>query len=190
MTEFLEEVKICIEILNKGGILLYPTDTVWGLGCDATNAIAVQKIYALKKRNEAQSLISLVNDSAMLNKCVRNVPAAAWDIIEYSEKPVTIIYDEPSFIAANAVAEDNTVAIRLTKDDFCSQLLHRFRKPIVSTSANISGEPTPSIFQEVSTEIKQGVDYVVKHRQGDRKRSAPSSIIQIKNNGVIKIIRK
>jgi L-threonylcarbamoyladenylate synthase len=190
MMEFSEEIKRCVEVLNAGGLILYPTDTVWGIGCDATNEAAVQKIFTLKKRNEAKSLISLVNNAAMLNKCVRNVPGAAWDIIEFSEKPITIIYDEPAWIALNAIADDQTAAIRLTNDEFCAQLLYRFRKPIISTSANISSETAPSIFQEVALEIKNGVDYIVKHRQGDRKRAAPSSIIQIKNSGVIKIIRK
>lgn len=186
----LEEIKKCAEVMAAGGLILYPTDTIWGIGCDATNAAAVEKVFALKKRNSAQSLISLVSDNSMLNKCVREVPSAAWDIMEYSEKPVTIVYDNAFMLAENVVSEDGTAAIRLTKDEFCNRLVHKFKKPVISTSANISGEPNAETFHDISNEIKSRVDYIVRYRQHEKKQVKPSSVIQIKNNGVIKIIRK
>ena len=184
-----QEIKKTIEVLEQGGIILYPTDTVWGLGCDATNPEAVQKIYALKKRAEQKSMLCLVNSDRMLEQYVEEVPRVAYDIIECAEKPTTIIYDKPVKVAENLIAKDNTLGIRIVWEGFCNQLLFRYRKPIVSTSANISGQPTPKQFKEISKEILEGVDYVVNlHR--DQIGAKPSSIIKIGLDSTVKIIRK
>lgn len=183
------EVQKCLEVLKKGGLILYPTDTVWGIGCDATNAEAVDKIYALKRRNESQALICLVSDFKMLNQFVEEVPEVAYDILKYAKKPTTIIYDQPIRVAENLIAEDNSLAIRVSKEKFSNELAKRFRKPIVSTSANISGEPTPNSFGQISEEILKGVDYVV-NLQRSKISSKPSAIIKLSNDGKVKVIRK
>ena len=190
MEIFKEELKKTLEVLKSGGIILYPTDTIWGIGCDATNDAAVEKIFKLKNRSESKSLITLVSDEAMLNRCVQNVPAVAWDIIEYSEKPVTIIYEKISRISEKAIAEDGTAAIRLVKDSFCKMLIHKFGKPIISTSANMSDRPSPAVFNDIEHSILSGVDYVVKYRQQENTKHTASSIIRILNNGEVKVIRK
>lgn len=184
------DIQKCLEVLRKGGIILYPTDTIWGIGCDAKNEKAVQRIYEIKKRIDSKSLIILVDHENQLNKYVRDVPAVAWDLIELSEKPLTIIYDDGGSLAPNVLAEDGSVAIRVCKDEFCKKLIYKFGKPIVSTSANISGEPSPNNFSEISSEIKIAVDYIVTWRQHENKKSQPSKIVKLKNNGEIKIIRK
>jgi L-threonylcarbamoyladenylate synthase len=188
--KFENDMAACLDVIKRGGLILYPTDTIWGIGCDATNELAVKKIYALKNRAQSQSLISLVNDDAMLNKYVREVPSAAWDLIQYSEKPITIIYDDVKGIAANAIANDGTAAFRIVKDVFCQQLIYRLRRPLISTSANKSGQPTAETFSAIDDEIKNGVDYIVKYRQEEQKKNSASTIIQLKNSGEIKIIRK
>lgn len=184
-----EEINKCIEVLKAGGIVLYPTDTVWGLGCDATNDVAVQKIYDLKQRSDSKSLIVLVGNDAMLNYHVKDVPELAWDIIDISEKPTTIVYSSAKNLAKNVIANDGSIAIRLIKNEFCSQLLFKFRKPIVSTSANLSGTPTPLHLSEISTSIINNVDFVVdaKFDTGNKK---PSSLIKIGMKGEIEILRK
>ncbi|MFK7750243.1 MAG: L-threonylcarbamoyladenylate synthase [Kordia sp.] len=174
--------------LQSGNTILYPTDTVWGLGCDATNVEAVAKIYALKNREESKALICLVSDIRMLERFIENIPDVAYDLIEATDRPTTIIYDNPVGIAKNLVAEDNTLAIRIPNDEFCQKLIRKFKRPIVSTSANISGQPTPKNFQEISAEIKSNVDYVV-NLKGTKKTVKPSTIIQVRSNGEIKIIR-
>jgi len=183
------EINKCIEVLDKGGIILYPTDTVWGIGCDATNQEAVDKIFELKKRSDSKSLIVLVNNDAMLNKHVQEVPEIAWDLIDLSTKPTTIVYPQARNLAKNVYAEDGSIAIRMIKTDFCNQLLYKFRKPIVSTSANISGSVTPKNFQSIVNEVKSQVDYIV-NEQFDVGIKSASSIIKIEMNGEIKIIRK
>lgn len=184
-----EEIDKSIDIINKGGLLLYPTDTVWGVGCDATNPEAVKKIYELKKREDNKALICLVSDTRMLEKHVYEVPDAAYDIVDLSDKPTTIIYDQPINVANNLIAEDNTLAIRVASDEFCQKLIRKLKRPLVSTSANISGQPTPKSFSEISKDILKGVDYVVNlHR--DKQNNTPSTIIKLSNNGVVKIIRK
>ncbi|MCB0465442.1 MAG: threonylcarbamoyl-AMP synthase, partial [Aequorivita sp.] len=155
------EIEHALLILKKGGLILYPTDTVWGIGCDATNPDAVDKVFQLKKRSDEKSLICLVNDFRMLNEYVENVPEVAYDILKYAKKPTTIIYDDPIRVAENIIAEDNSLAIRVTKDEFCKKLIQRFRRPLVSTSANISGEKTPQSYAEIDPLILEGVDYVV-----------------------------
>ncbi len=177
-----------LEILQKGGILLYPTDTVWGIGCDATNEEAIKKIYALKKRQNSKALICMVSDIRMLEKFVYEIPDAAYDIISLASKPTTIIYDSPMNLPANLIADDGSLAIRVSSDEFCQKLIRKFKRPIISTSANISGTKTPQSFEEINTEILKGVDYAVNlHR--DKKNSIPSSIIKLRNNGIVKIIR-
>lgn len=184
-----EEIHNSLKTLKSGGTLLYPTDTVWGLGCDATNVEAVQKIYALKQREESKALICLVSDVVMLERIFREIPDAAYDIIDHTDKPTTIIYDKPSGIAKNLIGEDNSLAVRVVKDEFCRQLIKKLNRPIVSTSANISGSPTPKSFKEINNEILSGVDYVVNlHRE--KICSQPSTIIKLSGSGLVKIIRK
>mgnify|MGYP000138525044 CR=1 FL=1 len=184
-----KEIKSTIQILKQGGIILYPTDTVWGIGCDATNYEAVDKIYALKKRDDSKSMICLVNDFKMLNQYVEDVPEVAYDILKYAVNPTTIIYDKPKRVSENLVADDNTLAIRVIREKFCNQLIRQFKKPIVSTSANLSGQPTPTSFKEIDPEILKGVDYVV-NLQRNKKMVKPSSIIKLSSDGGVKIIRK
>lgn len=183
-----EEINKCLEVLKKGGLILYPTDTVWGIGCDATNEAAVKKVYELKRREDSKALICLVGSDVMLEKHVEKVPDVAYDIMDLSEKPVTIIYDSPKGVALNLIAEDNTMAIRVASDKFCKYLITKFKKPIVSTSANVSGKPTPHSFAQIDHAILKGVDYAVTlHR--DKTNNAPSSIIKLGNDATVKIIR-
>lgn len=173
-----------IENLNNSKTILYPTDTVWGLGCDATDGKAIEKIYQLKRRSESKSLIILVSSIEMLKEYVDDISEKAIDIIKESTKPTTIIYNNPKNLAKNAIASDNTIAIRIPKDNFCVKLIKEFGKPIISTSANISGEPTPKLFSEISTEILNNVDYVVDlHTERMNKKS--STILKIVKNAII-----
>lgn len=183
------EVDNAINILNEGGLILYPTDTVWGIGCDATNRTAVEKIYKLKKRSDKKTMICLVSNQFMLEQYLEKVPEPAYDIMDLSERPITIIYDNPKGVAPNLIAEDNTLAIRVASDHFCQRLIQNFKKPIVSTSANIGGEPAPGNFSEISDLILKGVDYVVNLERNTATKS-PSSIIKLGNDGTVKIIRK
>ncbi len=184
-----EEINKTLEILNQGGLILYPTDTVWGIGCDATNEAAIKRIYDLKKRTDSKSMLCLVANDAMLEKYVEKVPEVAYDLIDLQTKPITIIYDQPRGVAKNLIAEDNSLGIRVASDKFCQYLIQRFKKPIVSTSANISGLPTPRNFKEISHEIIKGVDYVV-NLERDKEKSTPSSIIKLGNDGTVKVIRE
>lgn len=183
------EIENCIAVLKKGGLILYPTDTVWGIGCDATNPDAVDKVFKLKQRSDEKSLICLVHDFKMLNEYVENVPEVAYDILKYAKKPTTIIYDDPIRVAENIIAADNSLAIRVAKDEFCKKLIQRFRRPLVSTSANISGEKTPQSYAEIDPLILEGVDYVV-NLQHEKKSGKPSAIIKLKNDGSVKVIRQ
>lgn len=185
----IEEINNCIKELKEGNLILYPTDTVWGIGCDATNEEAVKKVYDLKKRADSKALICLVAHQAMLERHVKEVPEVAYDIMDFAQKPTTIVFDSPKGVAKNLIAEDNTLAIRVASDKFCQYLINKFGKPIVSTSANISGDPTPNHFKEISSEIIKGVDYVVSLNH-DKTMIKPSSIIKLENNGMVKIIRK
>jgi len=189
-TNYSDDLRQALDVLVKGGIILYPTDTIWGLGCDATNQKAVERIFEIKKRRDSKSLIILVNGSVMLERYVKNIPSIAAEILEVTDKPITIIYPEGKNLAPGICNEDGSVGIRECTDDFCNELITRFRKPIVSTSANLSGSPSPSIFSEIEDEIIRAADYVVKYRQSDNSNSSPSSIIKVEENGVIKIIRK
>lgn len=183
------EINNALKVLKEGGIILYPTDTVWGIGCDATNPNAVKKVYNLKQREDSKALICLVADDRMLGKYVKQIPFAAQSIIEIANKPTTIIYDEAQNLAQNLIADDGSIAIRIPDDDFCFWLSRRLNGAIVSTSANISGQPTPKSFKEISPDILKGVDYVV-NLQKDKICNKPSSIIKLSNNGVVKIIRE
>ncbi|MEM0518384.1 L-threonylcarbamoyladenylate synthase [Aequorivita flava] len=183
------EIENCLDILKKGGLILYPTDTVWGIGCDATNSEAVERIFQLKKRSDKKSLICLVSDFRMLNEYIENVPEVAYDILKYAKKPTTIIYDDPIRVAENLIAEDNSLAVRVPKDDFCKTLIKKLRHPLVSTSANISGTNTPQSFKEIDPLILEGVDYVVNLHH-EKKSGKPSAIIKLKNDGSVKVIRK
>jgi L-threonylcarbamoyladenylate synthase len=187
---FDEDLRNCVRVLRDGGVILYPTDTIWGLGCDATNQSAVEKIFRIKERHESKSLIILVNSNTMLERYIREIPSAAAQIIEVSDTPVTIIYPGCRNLAPSVMAEDGSAGIRITNDDFCSELITRFRKPVVSTSANKSGSATPSFFDEIDKGIISSADYVVSYRQEDRQKRKASPVIKVEINGVIKIIRK
>lgn len=185
-----DEVKKAVEVMRNGGVILYPTDTVWGIGCDATNAEAVKRVYEIKKRVDSKALICLVDSDVRLQRYVRNVPDVAWDMMELSEKPLTVIFDNASGLAPNLLAEDGSVGMRITREEFSKELCYRFQKAIVSTSANISGEPTPQTFDAISDEIKEAVDYVVKYNRQSKEKHKPSSIIKLKTNGEFVIIRE
>lgn len=189
MKDLLYEVNQCYDILTNGGLILYPTDTVWGIGCDATNAEAVEKIYKLKQRSNTKTMICLVANDFMLEQHIEKVPELAYDIIDLATKPTTIVYESPKGIAPNLIAEDNTLAIRVASDQFCQYLIKKFKRPIVSTSANIAGQPTPNSFKEISNEILKGVDYIV-NLDRDKINSTPSSIIMLGNDGTVKVIRE
>lgn len=187
--EFGRDATEAVKVLRSGGVILYPTDTVWGLGCDATNAQAVRRIYEIKQRAENKSLIILVNSVPMLERYVDNPPEVALQMAELSEKPMTVIYDRGRSLAEGVASADGSVGVRVCSDPFCDALITGLRKPLVSTSANISGNSTPAIFDDISEEVKGAVDYVCLWRQDDRSRSKPSSVIKVSGNGVVKIIR-
>jgi L-threonylcarbamoyladenylate synthase len=182
------EVHNAFEAIKNGGIILYPTDTVWGIGCDATNPEAVKKIYELKQREETKSMIVLMNGEKMMYNVFKDIPEVAWQIIDLSEKPTTLILDNPRNVAPNLIAEDKTLGIRIVKEPFCFKLMERMKKPLVSTSANVSGMPTPNSFKEINHHILDGVDYIVNlHR--DKIAAKPSTIIKLGNNLQVKVIR-
>ncbi|KAF2517788.1 L-threonylcarbamoyladenylate synthase [Flavobacterium foetidum] len=184
-----QEILNAYEVIKEGGIILYPTDTVWGIGCDATNPDAVAKIYKLKQRAETQSMIVLMNGEKMMYNVFKNIPEVAWQILDLSEKPTTLILDDARNVAHNVISADKSLGVRLVKEPFCYKLMERMKKPLVSTSANISGQPTPMSFKEINPEIIKGVDYVVKLNQ-DKVAGKPSTIIKLTNDSQVKIIRK
>ena len=185
-----DEAKKCVDIMRKGGVILYPTDTVWGIGCDATDPEAVKRVYEIKKREDSKALLLLVDSADRLARYVGEVPAVAWDLIELTTKPLTIIYDGARNLAPNLIAEDGSVGIRVTSELFSKELCYRFQKAVVSTSANVSGEPTPNNFSEISQEIIDAVDYVVNYKQLELGKSKSSSIIKLTKNGTVTIIRE
>lgn len=185
-----EDLKKAVEVLRSGGVILYPTDTVWGLGCDATNAGAVKRLYEIKRRADSKSMLVLTDSIAKVQAYTDEVPDVAFDLLEIADKPLTVIYPKARNLAENLTAEDGSIGMRITNEIFSKTLCQMFRKPVVSTSANISGEPAPQCFAEISDEIRQAADYVVAFRQNDRTKSQPSSIIQIGKGGQVKIIRK
>lgn len=175
--------------MAAGGIILYPTDTIWGIGCDATNEKAVQRVYELKRRADNKAMLVLMDSEAKLDRYVSDVPDIAWDLISVSDKPLTIIYSSAKNLATNLLGADGSVGIRITNEEFSKKLCERFRKPLVSTSANVSGEPSPANFSEVSEVIKEGVDYTVSYRQDDMSKAAPSGIIKLGAGGLVQVIR-
>lgn len=189
-SDFREDIRQAVEVLKKGGIILYPTDTIWGIGCDATNAEAVARIYQLKKREDTRSMLVLMENPNLLNSYIEEVPEVAWELVDVADKPLTIVYPGAKNLATNLIADDGSIGIRISGESFTQQLIQRFRRPIVSTSANISSESAPAFFDEVSQEIIDGVDYVVRYRQEDRTPALPSSIIKLGVNGEIQILRK
>ena len=176
--------------MREGGVILYPTDTIWGIGCDATNEDAVRRVYEIKQRQDSKAMLVLVDSSVKVDFYVQDVPEVAWDLIELADKPLTIIYSGAHNLAANLLAEDGSVGIRVTNEEFSKRLCQQFRKAIVSTSANISGQPSPKSFNEISEEVKSAVDYIVGYRQEETSNPKPSSIIKLDKGGVIKIIRE
>jgi len=185
-----EDIIKAIEVLKNGGVILYPTDTIWGLGCDATNEKAVAKIYEIKKRDDQKSMLVLLDNENKIPLYIKEMPEIAWDLIELADKPLTIVFPRAKNLAKNLISEDGTIGIRISKDEFNKKLIERFRKPIVSTSANISGQASPQNFDYISDEIINSVDYIVKWRQDDHTKSSPSSIVKLGIKGEIEIIRK
>lgn len=184
-----EDIRRAVEVMNKGGVILYPTDTIWGLGCDATNADAVRRIYEIKQRTDAKALISLVDSETKVQFYVKEVPEVAWDVMELSERPMTVVFDGGRNLAPNLMAEDGSVAIRITKEAFSKELCMRMKRAVVSTSANISGQPAPRCFAEISEEIKGAVDYICTSRQDEPPTQTASSIIKLGAGGEVTIIR-
>jgi L-threonylcarbamoyladenylate synthase len=176
--------------MNKGGVILYPTDTVWGIGCDATNPEAVRKVYDIKRRSDSKAMLVLVDSSVKVDFYVSDVPDVAWDLIELATRPLTIIYDGARNLAPNLLSADGSVGIRVTAEPFSHRLCQQFRKAIVSTSANISGAPGACFYNEISEEIKSAVDYIVDYRRDDVTPSQPSSIIKLGKGGTVKVIRE
>lgn len=189
LREYRDDIRQAVEVMNKGGIILYPTDTIWGIGCDATNPEAVKRVYDIKRRNDAKALITLIDSEAKLEAYVTNVPEVAWQLIEVAEKPLTIIYDGARNLAPNLLAEDGSAGIRITREEFSKNLCMRMRRAIVSTSANISGEPSPKCFADISPDIINAVDYVCTSRRNEEKNPPASNIIKLGAGGEVKVIR-
>ena len=188
--QFEEDLRQCLRVLKEGGVILYPTDTVWGLGCDPSNPGAVKKIFRIKAREEGKSLIILVNGLQMLERYVSEVPEIVYQLTSVSDSPLTIIYPRGKNLAEGICADDGTVAIRICIDDFCNELIYRFRKPLVSTSANISGKPSPSNFSEIDKPVIDAAGYTVKYRQDEKRKYSASPVIKVERNGVFSIIRQ
>jgi L-threonylcarbamoyladenylate synthase len=185
-----EEVAKALKVIQDGGIILYPTDTIWGIGCDATNTEAIKKIFALKQRDEAKSMIILLDTENKLESYIQEVPSIAYDLIEYAENPLTLVMPGAKNISPALIAADGSVGIRVAKHEFCQQLIQRLRKPVVSTSANISGKPSPQTFDEIDQEIIDGVDYVVNEEQHVSEKKKPSTIMRLTPDGQFEFIRR
>lgn len=188
--DMMDEVKKAVEVLRQGGVILYPTDTIWGLGCDATNETAVKKVYDIKRRAETKSMLVLIDSPAKLQAYVSEIPDMVWELIELTTKPLTIIYPGARNLASNLINDDNTIGIRVTEEAFSKKLCEMFRKPVVSTSANISGEKSPALFAHISKEIISQVDYVVNYRRDEDQPAKASSIIKLGVKNEIQIIRE
>ncbi len=186
---FEEDIKQAVDCLKNGGLILYPTDTVWGIGCDATNPDAVKRIYDLKRREESKSMLVLVDSDGALERIVDDIPEVAWQLIDAAVDPLTIIYDHPKNVATNLLANDGSLGIRITDEKYSKELCRRLRRPLVSTSANISGNKAPGIYSDISEEIKAGVDYVASYRRDDTEAPSPSNIIKVSEGGLVKVIR-
>lgn len=189
--DYREDIKKSLEILRSGGVFLYPTDTIWGLGCDAGDEKGVERIYTIKRRPESKSMIILVDSATMLERFTTDTPEIAFELIDVADGPLTLVLPaRVGLLAPQLISDDGFIGIRICRDDFCSALIGQFRKPIVSTSANISGAPPPAVYDEISEEVKAGVDYIVNYRQNDMGRATPSPVIKILTNGTIEILRK
>ncbi len=184
-----EDIRKACEVMRQGGVILYPTDTVWGIGCDATNAQAVQRVYEIKQRADSKAMLVLVDNDAKIQQYVKTVPDVAWDLIDLSDKPLTIIFDGARGLADNLMAEDGSIGIRVTREEFSQQLCYHFRKPIVSTSANISGQPAARNFCDIVPDLLDSVDYVCESRRKEKGVHKPSSIVKLGARGEIRIIR-
>jgi len=184
-----DDIRRAVEVMNQGGVILYPTDTIWGIGCDACNAEAVRRVFEIKRRDDAKALISLVDSEAKVQFYVRDVPEVAWDLLEYSERPLTIIYDGARNLAPDLLAADGSAAIRVTREVFSRELCLRMRRAVVSTSANVSGEPAPRCFADIPEEIRRAVDYVCTSRREEAENPTASSIIKLGAGGEVKVIR-
>lgn len=185
-----EDIRRAVEVMRQGGVILYPTDTVWGIGCDATNAEAVKKVYEIKRREDTKAMLVLVDGDNRIQRYIQDVPNVAWDLIDCADKPMTIIFDGAKNLPENLIGEDGSLGIRVTKEPFSQQLCFRMARPVVSTSANFSGEPAARCFDEISEELKQLVDYVCTSRRNEKPAGKPSSIIKLGAGGVVKIIRE
>lgn len=188
--EIAEDIRTAVQTLRQGGLILYPTDTIWGIGCDASNEEAVKRIFRLKRREDSKAMICLVDSANRMQRYLRGVPDVAWDLVEYADKPLTLILDGAVNLAPSLIAEDGSVGLRVTRENISHELCYRFERAVVSTSANISGEPSPACFDEISDEIKQGVDYIMRSRQNDTSKGKPSQIIKLGLDGQVRIIRK
>jgi len=188
--QFEEDLRQCLRVLREGGVILYPTDTVWGLGCDPANPEAVKKIFRIKAREKGKSLIILVNGLQMLERYAADVPDIVYQLTSVSDSPLTIIYPRGKNLAEGICADDGSVGIRICNDDFCNELIYRFRKPLVSTSANTSGKPSPSGFSEIEEAVINAAGYTVKYRQDDKRKYSASPVIRVERNGVFSILRK
>jgi len=187
---FDDDIKESLTALRKGGIILYPTDTIWGIGCDATNPSAVENIFTIKSRSQSKSLLILVDGIQMLERYVTEIPDIAFELTDISDTPLTIIYPRGRNLASGVCSEDGAVGIRICHEDFCQELINRFRKPIVSTSANFSGRPSPENYGDIDKSVINAADYVVKYRQNDLRKFTSSPVIKLEQDGTIKIIRK
>lgn len=191
MEEYSEDIRQAVDVLKRGGVILYPTDTVWGIGCDATNSAAVRRVFDIKRRADGKALITIVDSTDALCRVVENVPEVAFELIDVAVDPVTIVYDKGVGVAPELPAPDGSLAVRITREPFSSRLCRAFRRPLVSTSANISGQPTPTAFSEISSEVISAVDYVCNSRRAEHRMAVrPSMVIKISDNGVFKILRK
>jgi L-threonylcarbamoyladenylate synthase len=186
----LDDIKAALEILRQGGIMLYPTDTIWGIGCDATHEEAIKRVYEIKQRHDEKSMLVLLDDVEKLPEYVTEIPEIAWDLLDVTDKPLTIIYPGARNLAKSLIADDGSIGIRIIRDEFCKKVISRLGKPLVSTSANVSGMPWPANFHKVDKNIVKGVDYVVKWRQSEEYRGKPSGIIKIGLHGEIQVIRE
>ncbi len=185
-----EDIRNAVEVLRKGGVILYPTDTVWGIGCDATNSEAVKRVYRIKQRDDSKALICLVDSDARLQRYVRKVPDVAWQLIDCCDTPTTVILDGAVNLAGNLVADDGSIGIRITREPFSKELCFRFQKALVSTSANISGEPAAQNYGDIDSKIVEAVDYVCWSRRQEHKPHRPSSIIKLTEDGQVTVLRK
>lgn len=185
-----EDIDKAVSVLKRGGVILYPTDTVWGIGCDATDSRAVRRVYEIKHRADAKALITLVGSIAMLERVVESVPDVGYELLEAAVDPLTIVYDKGVGVAPELLAPDGSIGVRITGEAFSQQLCRAFRRPLVSTSANVSGSPTPVFFNEITQDIINAVDYVCTSRRDDMTQHRPSCVIKLSENGTFKILRK